>query len=87
MAKGDDFQERRKHKRFKVAEGAFAVSPPYYNKLGQIKDISKGGLACQYLGNNELPKSPLEVEIILTFDGRRRRGGICPLHCYQHARI
>jgi hypothetical protein len=68
MAKGDDFQERRKHKRFKVAEGAFAVSPSYYNKRGQIKDISRGGLAFQYLGNNELSKSPLEGEIFLTCD-------------------
>ncbi len=45
--------ERRKHKRFKVKQGAFAVASPDYNKLGQIKDISEGGLAFQFIEDGE----------------------------------
>lgn len=62
------FMERRKHKRFKVKGGAFAVSAPDYNKLGQIKDISKSGFAFQYIENGEQTKDSVEVEIFLTGD-------------------
>jgi len=68
MSKKNDFQKRRKHKRFKAKRGGFAVSQPSLEKLGQIKNISKGGLAFQYIGNNELSKGPFEVEIFSTFD-------------------
>ncbi len=40
--------EQRKHKRFKVLEGAFAAlrAPwPHSTRLGQIIDIGMGGLA------------------------------------------
>jgi hypothetical protein len=60
--------ERRKHKRFKVKEGAFAVACPDYNKLGQIKDISEGGLAFQFIKDGEQTKGSLEVEIFSTVD-------------------
>ena len=46
--------ERRKHKRFKVQDGTFAVLTPHFYNWGQIIDISKGGLAFRYTGN-ELP--------------------------------
>jgi hypothetical protein len=60
--------ERRKHKRFKVKGGAFAVATPDYNKLGQIKDISEGGLAFQFIEDGEQTKGSLEVEIFSTVD-------------------
>jgi hypothetical protein len=60
--------ERRKHKRFKVREGAFAVLRSDYNKLGQIKDISEGGLAFQFLEDGKQTKDSLEVEIFSTLD-------------------
>jgi len=60
--------ERRKHKRFKVKGGAFAVATPDYNKLGQIKDISQGGLAFQFIEDGEQTKNSLEVEIFSTVD-------------------
>ena len=60
--------ERRKHKRFKVEGGAFAVSAPDYNKLGQIKDISKSGFAFQCIENGEQTKDSVEVEIFSTVD-------------------
>ena len=68
MSKKNGFQERRKHKRFKAKRGAFAVSLPNFDKLGQIKNISEGGLAFQYMGDAEEAKDSVEVEIFLTFD-------------------
>jgi hypothetical protein len=63
MTKRSDFPERRKHKRFKVKEGFLAVSSPDHSRLGQIKDVSKGGLAFQYYANISSTEEPLEVEI------------------------
>jgi hypothetical protein len=55
--------ERRKHRRFKVKGKAFAVSAPDYKNLGQIKDISKGGLTCQFIENGDQTKNSIEIEI------------------------
>ena len=63
-----DIKEKRKHKRFKVKEGVLAASSPDYDRLGQIKDVSKGGLAFQYLKNIRSNKEPLEIEIFSPFD-------------------
>ena len=60
--------ERRKHKRFKVKEGAFAVAWPDNNKLGPIKDISEGGIAFQFIEDGEQTKGSLDVEIFSTVD-------------------
>ena len=69
MSAKDGLQERRKHKRFDAKRGAFAVSPPSFDKLGQIKNISKGGLAFHYSGNNEQSKDTFdEVEIFSISD-------------------
>ena len=61
-----EFIERRKHKRFKVKGGAFAVSTTDCKNLGQIKDISKGGLAFQFIENGEPAKGSIEIEIFST---------------------
>ena len=63
MRKKEGLIERRKHKRFKAKRGAFAVSTTDYKNLGQIKDISKGGLACQFIENGEQTKDSNEIEI------------------------
>ena len=68
MAKRNGSPERRKHKRLKVKEGSIAISIPDSKKLGQIKDISKGGLAFQYLGSVEQAKNSVEVEILSIAD-------------------
>ena len=51
------FVERRQLRRYKVKQGAFAAMMPVSNKLGQIVDLGKGGLAFLYIhidnGNNE----------------------------------
>ena len=57
--------ERRKHKRFKAAQGAYAVLGPEKSKLGQIKDISMGGLAFQYLADEARPNGAGELDIII----------------------
>jgi hypothetical protein len=41
--------ERRKNKRYKAVEGAYAAISPHSHKLGQIIDISMGGLAFKYI--------------------------------------
>lgn len=69
MAKRNGSPERRKHKRFKVKAGPLAVSIPDFKKLGQIKDISKGGLAFQYIENGDQTKEPVGVEILSIVGG------------------
>lgn len=63
MRNKKEFIEKRKHKRFKVTGGAFAVATTDCKKLGQIKDISKGGLAFQFIENDEPVKGSIEIEI------------------------
>lgn len=41
--------ERRKNKRYKAIEGAYAAISPNSQKLGQIIDISMGGLCFKYI--------------------------------------
>ena len=41
--------ERRKEKRYKVVNGAYALVGAKPNKLGQINNISRRGLAFKYL--------------------------------------
>lgn len=42
-------KERRKNKRYKAEKGAYAAISPSSDKLGQITDISMGGLAFTYI--------------------------------------
>ena len=44
--------ERRKSKRYKAAEGAYAAISPSSHKIGQITDISMGGLSFKYVDTN-----------------------------------
>ncbi|MCP4761743.1 MAG: PilZ domain-containing protein, partial [archaeon] len=41
--------ERRKNTRYKAVEGAYAAVSPNSHKLGQIIDLSMGGLAFKYI--------------------------------------
>ncbi|MBU0992056.1 MAG: PilZ domain-containing protein [Proteobacteria bacterium] len=41
-------EERRAHKRFLAKDGTYAIFGKYSNKLGQVIDISNGGLAFRY---------------------------------------
>jgi len=57
--------ERRKHKRFKAAYGAYAVLGPENSKIGQIKNISMGGLAFKYLADEARTNGAGELDIII----------------------
>lgn len=57
--------ERRKYKRFKAAPGAYAVLGTEASKLGQIKDISMGGLAFKYLADEARADDADKLDIII----------------------
>ena len=58
--------DRRKTKRYQIEEGAFAKLTPHCNRLGQIIDVSLGGLAFTYIDSGEeLADQQYELEIFL----------------------
>ncbi|PIE62120.1 MAG: pilus assembly protein PilZ [Desulfobacter postgatei] len=64
--------ERRKNKRYKAVEGAYAAISPNSNKIGQIIDISMGGLCFKYINtenNSEAPVNRNEESIFLSSMG------------------
>jgi hypothetical protein len=58
------FVERRKHKRFKALDRAFAIHGPYFTHRSQIIDISKDGLAFRYMGGGERLSESFELDIL-----------------------
>jgi hypothetical protein len=62
-------EERRREKRFKAAEGAFAALIDQESKLGQIKDISVHGLSFRYIDSSEKIENAKELKIILGHQG------------------
>jgi hypothetical protein len=64
--------ERRRNKRYKAVEGAYAAISPNSHKLGQIIDISMGGLSFKYIDtSNETsdPTLPQDEAIFLSSMG------------------
>ena len=57
--------ERRKQKRFKVYDGASVVHPDH---IGQILDISMGGLLCQCIGQKNPPRKPTVFDLFCAND-------------------
>jgi hypothetical protein len=68
MTNKTGFIERRKQKRFKGKERAFATLNSDCNKKGQINDISKDGLSFLYFGDGEESNGSAEIEIYSTND-------------------
>ena len=56
--------ERRKHKRFRPKEGTYAVLSGSVSKMGQIIDISRGGLAFRYIDIGDRPRETCVMDII-----------------------
>ncbi len=54
--------ERRKHKRYKAVEGAYAAISPNSHKLGQIIDISMGGLSFKYIDTKNGDEAEVQPE-------------------------
>jgi len=68
MTEGKDETERRKHKRYRVHDGAFAVLGPHSTKIGQIIDVSMGGVAFGYIAGKEPPDTSFELGILFAED-------------------
>ena len=58
--------ERRRNKRYKAVEGAYAAISPHSHKLGQIIDISLGGLCFKYIdtSGDDMPPEKLPEEAV-----------------------
>jgi hypothetical protein len=63
--------EKRRFRRFQAPQNAFARLGGPEGRLGQIIDISKGGLAFRYVGNGGQPKRSLQMDIFLDNNGFR----------------
>jgi len=61
--------EKRKHKRFRSKEFAYAAFRSQNMKIGQIVDISKGGLAFHYIADGDQINGARELEIYLAVNG------------------
>ena len=57
--------EQRKHDRFIPTENAYAALGRKYAKVGKIKDISKNGLAFEYIAGEEFNNNASEIDIFL----------------------
>lgn len=69
--KRKEMVDRRIHKRFKVQDGALAVLRANIRKVGQIVDISRGGIAFCYMSNGERLNGLFELDIVLADNGFR----------------
>jgi hypothetical protein len=65
MTKRQEMVERRKHKRFQVPIGVFVAFRPHDSKLGEIIDMSMGGLAFCYLATKEPSNGSYKLDIFL----------------------
>ena len=60
-------EENRRHERYQVPEGSFVTLGPSNSILGQILDISMGGLAFRYINSQPAaPTSQSYLDIHLT---------------------
>ena len=58
--------ERRKHKRFRVQDGSFALLYHDLRVLGQILDIGSDGLAFRYVASKARSDGPSKLKILST---------------------
>ena len=63
--------EKRRFRRFQAPQNAFALLKGPDGRLGQIIDISKGGLAFRYVGSGRQPKRSFQLDIFLANNGFR----------------
>jgi hypothetical protein len=69
MSSIKEFINRRKNKRFKVPNDAFAVLRPHSAKIGQILNMSTGGLAFNYIDKGKDECNSKLMDIFLAEDG------------------
>ena len=61
--------EKRRFRRFQAPQNAFALLRGPDGKLGQIIDISRGGLAFRYVANGGQTNGSLQLDIFLANNG------------------
>lgn len=61
--------DKRKHKRFRSQDLAFAAFGSHIKEIGQIIDISRGGLAFRYVADGDRLNESRELEIYLANNG------------------
>jgi hypothetical protein len=59
----------RRYRRFSGREDAFAVLRNQVNEVGQLLNVSQGGLALKYLAEEPLPADQYELDIFLAGKG------------------
>ncbi len=66
MTEKDDYQEQRRHKRYSINSGAFALlKSDDIEILGSIKDVSSGGICLAHIDENlELKGDKITVNLI-----------------------
>ena len=69
--------ERRSHERFPVKQGVYALLKNGASKLGQIKNIGKGGLAFMYINGGEPMHGSLLLDIFLSGHGFYLKDILC----------
>ena len=63
---GKGLVDRRQHDRFKVRDGAFAALCHGFTALGQIIDISRGGLSFRYVASEARTNGAAQLSILMT---------------------
>ncbi len=77
MANMNKFDERRKTQRFQASDGLFAVIDSNAStKIGQIIDISKGGIGFRYKDYSELPFDDATELVVISDDSDNMKNGI-----------
>jgi hypothetical protein len=61
--------ERRKTVRFLPQTETYVALRPKFTKLGRLIDISKGGLAFQYIGPKEEGRGPTQLDLFTGNNG------------------
>jgi hypothetical protein len=75
--------ERRKNKRYKVIEGAYATISPNSQKLDQIIDISMDGVCFKYIDtSNDYQNSGTQQENSIFLSSKRCYVGDLPFNHY-----
>lgn len=64
MSRKKRMKERRAYQRFRTQEGTYAVFGPHSSRIGQIMDISMGGIAFHYMAGQE-PNGRDDMSIFL----------------------
>lgn len=58
--------ERRMHPRFLVQQGAYAAIKDGFYKIGQVQNVSNGGLAFKYLEKGEKVEGSYKVDLFVS---------------------